>query len=49
LKEASKLGFTSAITPVRAKRGGDAGVQLREMSDLHTFVEQVFGAMTPHS
>ncbi len=44
LKEASKLGFTSAITPVRAKRGGDAGVELREMQDLHAFVEQVFGA-----
>ena len=44
LKEASKLGFTSAITPVRAKRGGDAGVTLREMQDLHGFVEQVFGA-----
>lgn len=44
LKEASKLGFTSAITPVRAKRGGDAGVDLREMQDLHGFVEQVFGA-----
>ncbi len=44
LKEASKLGFTSAITPVRAKRGGDAGVDLREMRDLHGFVEQVFGA-----
>ena len=44
LKEASKLGFTSAITPIHAKRGGDAGVQLREMQDLHAFVEQVFGA-----
>ncbi|MBU2993774.1 DNA repair protein RadA [Octadecabacter sp. 1_MG-2023] len=44
LKEASKLGFTSAITPVRAKRGGDSGVDLREMRDLHAFVEQVFGA-----
>jgi DNA repair protein RadA/Sms len=43
LKEASKLGFTSAITPVRAKRGGDSGVQLREMADLLGFVEQVFG------
>jgi DNA repair protein RadA/Sms len=43
LKEASKLGFTSAITPVRAKRGGDSGVQLREMTDLLGFVEQVFG------
>ncbi|MEL6958230.1 MAG: DNA repair protein RadA [Pseudomonadota bacterium] len=44
LKEASKLGFTSAITPVRAKRGGDGGVELREMRDLLTFVEEVFGA-----
>ncbi|MGJ8609892.1 MAG: DNA repair protein RadA [Octadecabacter sp.] len=43
LKEASKLGFTSAITPVRAKRGGDGGVTLREMQTLHEFVEQVFG------
>jgi len=43
LKEASKLGFTSAITPVRPKRGGDGGVELREMQDLHGFVEQIFG------
>jgi len=44
LKEASKLGFTSAITPVRTKRGGDTGVDLREMQHLHAFVEQIFGA-----
>ncbi|MCF2872158.1 DNA repair protein RadA [Octadecabacter sp. G9-8] len=47
LKEASKLGFTSAITPVRAKRGGDSGVDLREFSDLHSFIEQIFGAQSP--
>ncbi|MEJ6639258.1 MAG: DNA repair protein RadA [Octadecabacter sp.] len=49
LKEASKLGFTSAITPVRAKRGGDSGVDLREFSDLHRFIEEVFGAQSPQT
>lgn len=44
LKEASKLGFTSAITPARGKRGSDGGVALREMRDLRSFVEDVFGA-----
>jgi len=44
LKEASKLGFRSAITPVRAKRVGSGGVALREMRGLPEFVEGVFGA-----
>ncbi|KPP87156.1 MAG: DNA repair and recombination protein Sms [Rhodobacteraceae bacterium HLUCCA08] len=43
LKEAAKLGFRTAITPERAKRGGDAGLALREMTTLPDFVNQVFG------
>ena len=43
LKEASKLGFRTALTPQRAKRGGEAGLILREMTTLPEFVEQVFG------
>ncbi|NBD28580.1 MAG: DNA repair protein RadA [Alphaproteobacteria bacterium] len=44
LKEAAKLGFRTAVTPVRAKRVGSGGVELREMRDLPEFVEGVFGA-----
>jgi len=44
LKEAAKLGFRTAVTPVRAKRVGSGGVELREMRGLPEFVEEVFGA-----
>jgi len=44
LKEAQKLGFTSAIMPRLPKGTGAAGLELREMQDLAGFVEQVFGA-----
>ena len=44
LKEAQKLGFTSAMLPVGGKPGMAPGVQLREMADLTGFVGEVFGA-----
>ncbi|RYG93096.1 DNA repair protein RadA [Loktanella sp. IMCC34160] len=43
LKEAQKLGFTSAILPELPKRASAAGLSLRETADLAGFVEQVFG------
>ena len=39
LKEARKLGFTTAILPVRAKRAEDAGMQLSEHADLPAVVD----------
>jgi len=44
LKEAQKLGFTTAIAPARSKFGQGSGLQLRTMSDLVGFVGDVFGA-----
>lgn len=44
LKEAQKLGFTSAITPAQVKLPQVAGLKVRTAPDLATFVEQVFGA-----
>ena len=44
LKEAQKLGFTSAMVPSGGKQSRDAGVTLREMADLTQFVGDVFGA-----
>ena len=44
LKEARKLGFTSAIAPARSKAGGGEGIGLREMADLTAFVGDIFGA-----
>ncbi len=44
LKEAQKLGFTTAIMPRAPKGTGASGLELREMQDLAGFVEQVFGA-----
>ncbi len=43
LKEAQKLGFTSAILPQLPKRGGVTGIELRQMTDLPDFIETVFG------
>lgn len=43
LKEAQKLGFTSAIMPQAAKKLAAAGLEVRQMDDLAGFVEQVFG------
>jgi len=44
LKEAQKLGFTSAIAPDRSKFGDDTGMGLRKMADLTAFVGEIFGA-----
>jgi DNA repair protein RadA/Sms len=46
LKEAQKLGFTSAIMPIQTKRSGTAGLEAREMRDLAGVIEAVFG-LTP--
>ncbi|NCO86824.1 MAG: DNA repair protein RadA [Rhodobacterales bacterium] len=43
LKEAQKLGFTTAILPQMAKRGADHGLRLREMQTLAGFVTEIFG------
>ncbi|GGH20459.1 DNA repair protein RadA/Sms [Cribrihabitans marinus] len=44
LKEAQKLGFTSAIAPAGGKTGTVAGLQLARPSDLQGFVGETFGA-----
>ena len=44
LKEAQKLGFTSAIIPADGKLTGDGGLELTRMSDLAALVGEVFGA-----
>jgi DNA repair protein RadA/Sms len=44
LKEAQKLGFTSAIAPSGGKPVGVAGITLQTMGDLTGFVGEVFGA-----
>ncbi len=44
LKEAQKLGFTSAIAPKGGKASGVSAMTLNQMSDLTGFVGEVFGA-----
>jgi DNA repair protein RadA/Sms len=44
LKEAEKLGFTTAIAPAGSKFGQGTGMALKSMSDLVTFVGDTFGA-----
>lgn len=44
LKEAQKLGFSRAIAPERTKAEGGAGMELRKLPDLVTFVGDMFGA-----
>ena len=44
LKEASKLGFASAITPVQKKLPKVDGMNLRMTDDLITVVNDIFGA-----
>ncbi len=44
LKEAQKLGFSSAIAPSGSKTGGVTGIALSQMDDLTSFVGTVFGA-----
>jgi len=43
LKEAQKLGFTSAILPVMAKRASHPAIETNEIRDLATFVSDTFG------
>jgi DNA repair protein RadA/Sms len=44
LKEAGKLGFTTAIVPSGGKPGGNGGLTLNRLGDLTAFVGEVFGA-----
>ncbi|MEM6390736.1 MAG: DNA repair protein RadA [Pseudomonadota bacterium] len=44
LKEAAKLGFSSAILPAGGKPGGAGGLALSPMDDLTALVGEVFGA-----
>ncbi|MCO8145559.1 DNA repair protein RadA [Rhodovulum tesquicola] len=44
LKEAQKLGFSTAIAPADSKPGAPTGLSLRRMPDLAAFVGEVFGA-----
>jgi DNA repair protein RadA/Sms len=44
LKEAQKLGFTSAIAPKGGKAAGIAGMKLQHMADLTEVVGEIFGA-----
>jgi DNA repair protein RadA/Sms len=44
LKEARKLGFTSAMLPAGGKQSGETGVVLRPFTDLAGFVGDIFGA-----
>lgn len=44
LKEAQKLGFTTAIAPKGSKVGRMPGMTLNTMADLVTFVGETFGA-----
>lgn len=43
LKEARKLGFSSAIVPSGGKAGGGRGMKLRDFGDLAALVGEVFG------
>ncbi|APE43890.1 DNA repair protein RadA [Sulfitobacter alexandrii] len=44
LKEAQKLGFTSAIAPAGGKAVGTTGIALNQLGDLTGFVGEIFGA-----
>ncbi|MGB3148445.1 MAG: DNA repair protein RadA [Paracoccaceae bacterium] len=44
LKEARKLGFSQAVAPESSKTKGDAGMTVRPMPDLVTFVGELFAA-----
>ena len=43
LKEAQKLGFTRAIGPVGGKRAQVSGIDMAQMSDIASFVVEIFG------
>ncbi|GGL67422.1 DNA repair protein RadA [Wenxinia marina] len=47
LKEAAKLGFSTAILPARTRRGASHGLALREVRDVPGFVTDTFGDATP--
>ena len=44
LKEAQKLGFTSAIVPAGGKMVGDGGLAVQRFGDLTALVGDIFGA-----
>ncbi|MDF1728149.1 MAG: magnesium chelatase domain-containing protein, partial [Sulfitobacter sp.] len=44
LKEARKLGFTSAIAPKGSKTTDETGIRIQRMTDLAQVVGEVFGA-----
>ena len=44
LKEAQKLGFSSAAIASRSKLDMNSGLEIRQMADLTTFVGDMFGA-----
>ncbi|NJM84501.1 MAG: DNA repair protein RadA [Tabrizicola sp.] len=44
LKEASKLGFSTATVPSHSKMDGAAGIEVRQSPDLTAFVGEMFGA-----
>jgi len=44
LKEAQKLGFTTAIAPKRSKMTGSADIAMRQYGDLTDLVGDLFGA-----
>jgi DNA repair protein RadA/Sms len=44
LKEASKLGFSTAIAPAGSKSAANEGIQVRAFPDLTAFVGEMFGA-----
>ncbi|MBM2291239.1 DNA repair protein RadA [Sulfitobacter pseudonitzschiae] len=44
LKEAQKLGFTTALAPAGGKAIETSGIKVQQMHDLTSFVGEVFGA-----
>ena len=44
LKEAQKLGFTRALAPSNAKQSTVTDIQVSQMADLGSFVEEHFSA-----
>ena len=44
LKEASKLGFSTAIAPAGSKLGQTEGITVRPFADLTAFTGEMFGA-----
>lgn len=46
LKEATKLGFSSAFAPSRMKTISESGMNVRKIDDVAEFVENCFGQIT---